>query len=268
MESGIKSSFIPRDASVPTPVRGVTTTSLSDLLILLGIVFLVASIALAAGVFLYLQYLQTSSSSKRDQLERARAAFEPALIQELTRLDDRMQAADVILRGHIAPSIFFHLLEQLTLQTVSYQTLEFAAPDDQNMEVSFTGVAVSVNSIALQADYLGKSGIITSPIFSNIGRQPNGVRFDLEAKINPLALRYANLAASLQPVVNQQQPTPQQQQQPSPFEPTGGVQQNTPQPPSGSGQQQQATQQQSAPQQTQTPPAGEPLAPPEEGETD
>jgi len=248
MESGIKSSFIPSDASVPTSTRGVTTTSLSDLLILLGIVFLVASIALAAGVFLYLQYLQTSSASKREQLERARAAFEPALIQELTRLDDRMQAADVILRGHIAPSIFFHLLEQLTLQTVSYQTLEFSAADDQSMQVSFTGSAVSVNSIALQADYIGKSGIITSPIFSNIGREPAGVRFSLQAKINPHALRYANIASSLQPVVSQ--PPPEQQQQPaSPFEPAGGIQQSSSQSP--------APEQQQAPQSDMPPPSNE-----------
>lgn len=251
MESGIKSSFIPRDASVPTSVRGVSTTSLSDLLILLGIVFLVASIALAAGVFLYLQYLQTSSASKREQLERARAAFEPTLIQQLTRLDDRMQAADVILRGHIAPSIFFHLLEQLTLQTVAYQTLEFSANDDQSMQVSFTGSAVSVNSIALQADYLGKSGIITSPIFSNIGRESTGVRFHLEAKINPLALRYANIAGSLQPVVNEPLPTVPQEPV-SPFEPAGGIQQNTSRPPASPGQQQSSS--------------DEPLPAPDEGE--
>src|SRR3989344_162937 len=129
MESGIKSSFIPHDATVARSAKPVGRTGFADLLILIAIVFLVASLALAAGVFLYLQFLQTSSASKLAQLDRAKQAFEPSLIQELTRLDDRMRAADQILGDHIAPSVFFHLLESLTLQTVAYSNLDFQAVD-------------------------------------------------------------------------------------------------------------------------------------------
>ena len=191
MESGIKSSFIPADAIKPVAVRRVSRTGFADLLILLAVVGLVASVALAAGVFLYLQYLQTASASKLEQLNRAKEAFEPSLIQELTRLDDRMQAAEVVLKNHIAPTVFFHLLEQLTLQTVSYNTLDFSAADGQNVTIKMDGVAASVNSVALQADYMSKSGSITSPIFSNVNRGMTGVSFNLAAIINPLELRYS-----------------------------------------------------------------------------
>lgn len=219
METGIKSSFIPQDAATPRAIKSRSPTSFADLLILIAIVFLVASIALAAGVFLYLRFLQTSGASKLAQLERAKAAFEPSLIQELTRLDDRMQAADVVLRNHVAPSLFFHLLEQLTLQTVSFSTLDFQAADPQNMTIAMTGTAVSVNSIALQADYLSKSGTISSPIFSNIARQGDGVHFNLTAILNPLALRYANVAAGGQSIITPQAPPPEQPQQPPPADP-------------------------------------------------
>lgn len=200
MESGITSSFIPKDAVVPQAVRTQRPTGFADLLILISVILLVASLTLAAGVFLYLQFLQTSIASKLEQLERAKEAFEPSLIQELTRLDDRMRAADSILRGHTAPSLFFHILEQLTLTTVSFSSLTFQAVDSKNISLAMKGIAVSVNSIALQADLLSKNGTISSPIFSNIDRRNDGVHFDMTAVINPQALRYANTIVTPQEI--------------------------------------------------------------------
>ena len=217
MESGIKSSFIPKDATVLNTPRTPTRTGFADLLILIAIVFLVASLALAAGVFLYLQFLQTSSASKLQQLERAKQSFEPSLIRELTRLDDRMRAADVVLESHVAPSMLFHLLEQLTLQTVAFTNLNFQTTDAQHITIGMDGVAQSVNSIALQADYLSKSGMITSPLFSNIDRRVEGVHFNLTAIINPLSLRYGTLILGSQPVTNPVQIQPSTPL--SPFEP-------------------------------------------------
>lgn len=200
METGIKSSFIPQDATVPHTIRAPGRTGLADLLVLIAIVFLVASLALAAGVFLYLQYLDTSRTAKLDQLERARQAFEPSLIQTLTRLDDRMHAASAVLKEHIAPTVFFNLLGQLTLQTVAFSNLTFQGGDSQNMTIAMDGIARSVNSIALQADNLSKSGVITNPLFSNIDRRIDGVHFNLTAVINPTLLNYSQVFLSA-PVV-------------------------------------------------------------------
>lgn len=217
METGIKSSFIPHDAATPSAARVTRGPGFADLLILIAIVLLVASVALGVGVFLYVQFLKTTSQSKLEQLDRAKQAFEPSLIQELTRLDDRMRAADQVLSDHIAPSVFFHLLEGLTLQTVAFSNLDFQAVDPQNMRIKMRGIAQSVNSIALQADYLSKSGALASPIFSNIDREPSGVNFDLSAIVNPIALRYAQLSATLIPIV------PQEEQGAFPFAPQDGM---------------------------------------------
>ena len=62
------------------------------------------------------------------------------------------------------------------------------------------GVAQSVNSIALQAQIFSKNGIITSPIFSGIERQIDGVHFDFNALVNPAAINYVqelNAASAL-----------------------------------------------------------------------
>lgn len=190
METGIKSSFIPQ-----APIAAGRSERRSrgvDLLFLFALVVFVASATLAVGVFLYDQYLTTSANSKRDQLERAKNAFEPSLIQELTRLDDRMRAADDILSKHTAPSSIFKLLEQLTLQTVAFSSFEYVQTPDVST-ITMQGVAQSVNSIAYQADLLSKSGVVVNPIFSNINRQLNGVRFDFSADVPFDALRYKSL---------------------------------------------------------------------------
>lgn len=197
MESGIQSSFIPHDAGVQTPVPRVSRGGgLSDLLFLASIVMLVASLALGGAVFLYSEYLDTTADSKVEQLQRAQEAFEPALIQELTRLDDRMRAAEQVLNTHVAPTAFFNTLAESTLATVAFQSLDMQASDAQKITVKMSGVAASVNSIALQADLYSKNGVITNPIFSSINRQADGVHFNLSALVNPAAIGYSqNLSA-------------------------------------------------------------------------
>ena len=195
METGVQNTFIPHDVSQPAVSGHRRSASLMDLVMLVAIVLLIASVALAAGVFLYGQYLDTSSTSKVNQLKTAKAQFDPALIQEFSRLDDRMRNADTVLGNHIAPSVFFHMLDANTLSTVSFRSLDFQASSDQGLAVKMEGVARSVNSIALQADFFSKVGIITSPIFSNVDRQPDGVHFSFSALVNPAAIRYTQLIA-------------------------------------------------------------------------
>lgn len=194
MESNIRSSFIPQ-SPVSAPTRGSKGPGAGgfDMFMLLGLILFIASGVLAVGVFLYVQFLNTTAASKLDQLNRAKAAFEPALIAELTRLDDRMRAADEVLSIHVAPSALFNVLQQLTLQTVAFSSLDFSAQNSSDMTLAMQGIAQSVNSIALEADLLSKSGVITSPIFSNMNRTPQGVRFDFTSGINPSGLRYRSV---------------------------------------------------------------------------
>ena len=195
MESGVQSSFIPHDAGSLSGSPRVRSNGLGDLLLVLSIVALAASGALAVAVFLYQQFLQSQSASDLAQIQRAQQQFQPALVQQLTRLDDRMHAAETILSAHMAPSAFFDVLDQVTLKTVSYTTLALDATDPQHIEVKMQGVAQSVNSIALQGDLMSQSQVFTSPIFSNISRQKDGVHFDLTALVNPAQINFVQLAS-------------------------------------------------------------------------
>ena len=193
MESPIQSSFIPHDAGKPQQGRRLREHGMSDLLFILAIISLAASGALAGAVFLYQQYLQSTKASDLASLDRARAQFEPALIQELTRLDDRMHVAEGILATHVAPSVFFDALNQVTLKTISFSSLEFRASEPTHIGIKMGGIARSMNSIALQADILSKSVVFTSPIFSGISRQQDGVHFSLAASVDAPSLNFVRL---------------------------------------------------------------------------
>ncbi len=198
MDTPTQSSFIPQDAaSLSSTSRVRSQGGLSDLILLLTIVMFVASLALGGSVFLYDEYLKTSANSKREQLQRAKDAFEPSLIHTLTRLDDRMHVANELLAAHLAPTAFFTLLQQATLTTIQFKNLDLTAADPQRIEIKMSGVAQSVNSIALQADLFSKNGSITNPIFSDINRQADGVRFNLTALVNPQALNFVRLVNGL-----------------------------------------------------------------------
>jgi hypothetical protein len=194
-DNNIPSTFIPHDTAVaPSRIpQIVQSAGFSDLLLVISIVLVVASGALAGGVFLYQQYLTTASASKLAQLQRAQAAFEPTLIQELTRLDDRMIMAQSILDNHIAPSAFFTALSQSTLQTVSFSGLGFDTSDPKHISIKMGGVGQSLNSVALQAQVFSKSGIIKDPIFSGINRQLDGVHFNFAADIDASSVNYAHI---------------------------------------------------------------------------
>ena len=240
MEIGVPTSFIPHDATTPTQERRYDSGGgMTDLLSLLAVVLFIASAALAAGTFLYQQYLDNESTSKQNQIKAAQAAFDPSLIQQLTRLDERMNSASAILGAHVAPSAFFAALDETTLTTVSFQDLNFSATDPQGMTLKMTGVARDVNSIALQADLFSKSGVITNPIFSGIDQQADGVHFDVAALVNPSALNYETLLGGQSPTgVNQLPASSTSTQAAAPSSPFNGPTQQTPQvsPSSQSGQ--------------------------------
>src|SRR5579871_3325413 len=103
MDSPTQPNFIPHEAVTASPTRR-SGGGLIELAFLVSILLFVISGALAGGVFLYTQYLQNSNQNKLNQLNAAQAAFDPALIQQLTRLDTRMNTSQTLINAHLAPT--------------------------------------------------------------------------------------------------------------------------------------------------------------------
>ncbi len=201
MESKITSSFIP-DKMPGAPSRQSKASkaagSGADIFVVVAIVVFAASLALAAGVFLYDKYVTTSAKTKSEQLQRERKLLEPATVRVLMRLDKRLSAASVVLGNHIAPSAMFTILENLTLKSVYFKDLEYTNSIN-GIVVKMKGKARSVNGVALQAETFGKNRAIINPIFSNLNLAVDGVDFDVTLTIDSTALEYSTVSTYKNP---------------------------------------------------------------------
>ncbi len=196
MESPINSSFIPTKISLGERPREEYGSDAFDVIVLLGVIALVVAGTMAAGVFLYKQFLTNDLTAKKEQLNKAKKAFQPDLVRDLTRLDERISIAEGILQSHIAPSAFFDVLGQITLKTIEYKNLDYEFNGPDSMHILMNGRAASVNGIAYQARVMSTHPAIKNPIFSigNIGK--DGVEFTVELDINPDAVNFSSLISA------------------------------------------------------------------------
>lgn len=195
MESPINSSFIPTKISLGERPREEYGSDAFDVIVLLGVIALVVAGTMAAGVFLYKQFLTNDLSAKKEQLNKAKKAFQPDLVRDLTRLDERISIAEGVLQSHIAPSAFFEVLNQITLKTIEYKSLEYEYSGDA-LHVRMKGKAASVNGIAYQARVMSTHPAIKNPIFSINAIGKDGVEFEVELDINPDAVNFAALISA------------------------------------------------------------------------
>ena len=191
MEPKFQKSFIPKESLAGSVTKVRRVGGVVGIMTLLSLVIFIISIALSGGVFLYQQYLQRSIENKKDSIDRARAAFEPSLIRDLSRLDARIESAKEILSTHLAPSTVFSLLEDLTLQNVRFTNFSYEATDGGIGKLKLRGIARSFNAIAQQSNLIGASIVVHDPIFSNLGLDDKGnVTFDFTATVDARLLSY------------------------------------------------------------------------------
>jgi hypothetical protein len=196
MESPINSSFIPTKISLGERPREEYGSDAFDVMVLLGVIALVVAGTMAAGVFLYKQFLANDLAAKKEQLNKAKKAFQPDLVRDLTRLDERISIAEGVLQSHIAPSAFFDVLSQITLKTIEYKGLEYEFTGTDSLHVVMNGRAASVNGIAYQARVMSTHPAIKNPIFSIGNITKDGVEFTVELDINPEAVNFASLISA------------------------------------------------------------------------
>lgn len=189
MDQKFRTSFIPKKPIATVESR--PKSGVINLFYLFALIVFIGVIILAGGIFAYQKLLINSVESKTESLNRAREAFEPALIREISRLDDRINAAREILNKHTAPSEFFELLELSTLKNIQFEDLSYRTESDGRTSVQMRGKALSFGSVALQSDIFGKNKFISEPIFSDLDLDVKGnVIFSFSAFIEPELISY------------------------------------------------------------------------------
>lgn len=182
----IPTSFVPK-MPVNTGVhkRG---SGLNPFLALAYIILGLVTLA-AAGVFAYQFYLEGVAKKKANDVAIAQQSIHQATVTEFIRLRDRFTTAKGILNQHIALSQFFNVLENLTLQGVTFKRLSITVHDDRATDITLGGTARSFNTLAAQSAAFASDKRIKRAIFSGITAADaaggGGINFEVRAELDP-----------------------------------------------------------------------------------
>jgi hypothetical protein len=191
MDPKIRTSFIPKK---PISQTRRPTQSGVGLFFLLTLVLFLGTSLVTGGAYLFREFVERSIDSKKDQLEAARAEFEPATIQKLSELDSRIKSAGEILAVHSAPSFFFDTLGDLTLKSVQFTDVLYSEGLNGGISVDMRGTASSFSSVALQSDLFSESNFFIDPIFANLNLDSDSdVIFNFGASINVSSLLFEDV---------------------------------------------------------------------------
>ncbi len=193
METKFQTSFIPKQPVTSEAPHRATTASL---FFLAAFILFMASLACAGGVFIYGAIIQKNITEGTSQLTLNKNAFDPNTISQITRLNDRINAADYLLKHHKSVSTLFLVLSNATLKNVRFSDFNYAGADDK-ITLSMKGQAVSYETVALQAKEFTNpnlKNVFRSPLFGDLTLDTQGnVSFSFNTSIDPLLVDYYKL---------------------------------------------------------------------------
>ncbi len=191
-----QASFIPKRSL--DAARGGGGGVFDGLLFFITLFLFIVSLAAAGGAFAYKNYIQNAIAQQSDSLQKAEAAFDPGAIEDLVRIDARINNAALLLQKHVAPSGLFAFLADQTLQTVQFTSLTYDLQSDGSAKITLAGVANSFSSVALQSDQFNADKVLKNVVFSGIAVDSTGhISFNVSATVDASVLNYAkNLGVS------------------------------------------------------------------------
>ncbi|MEK7607500.1 MAG: hypothetical protein AAB484_01050 [Patescibacteria group bacterium] len=191
MDPQFKTSFIPRKPIVAQAVGRSVSTSI-NLFSLLATTLFIVVIALSGGVFFYKSLIKKQIESNKVTLERAKGAFEPELIEQIIRLDTRIETSKKLLAGHLAITPFFDFLSTVTLSTVRFKDFSFSYLASDKINIEMKGQAQNYSSVALESDLLNSQKYLKNTIISDMALEPNGtVSFKILTTVDPSLVLYS-----------------------------------------------------------------------------
>ena len=165
-------------------------------LYLIAVVIFFATLLIAGLVFGYEYYLKTQIENLQAELQTELSKFEPSLVAELTRLDNRIESGKALLVQHVALSSFFEFLSRSTLKNVRFTSFNYSIQDN-TIKVTMNGLSKSFASVALQSleflkpDY---QKYLANQNFTSLNLDEKGnVIFTFTTDINPDVVAYEKL---------------------------------------------------------------------------
>ena len=223
METKFQTSFIPKKP-LPSAAGGVATLGVlpprkhhsMSLFLDIAILLFIVSFAAAGGTYLWKSILISSQESYKQQLAERQRQFNPELIEELQRVNVKIDAAGQVLSRHIVLSNVFDIISRLTIENVRFVNLDLSIPtvtQGSGIKVALSGYGTNLSTVAFQSDVLGQlqqyglSKIVKDPVLSDPSLEANGlVSFRFSALIDPATLSYQkSVSGTTAPPATQQQ---------------------------------------------------------------
>ena len=190
MDTKFQSSFIPKQP-VNEPVR---TSSGSNIFFLISFLILIVSLVGAGGVYLWDKQLDANIVSMNNNLNQARNSFDQNTIKEFAHLNDKINAADFLLKQHVAPSVLFGVIGDATLKNVRFTNFKYTNAGGDKISISMSGEAVSYEAVALQSSAFTNPklrNVFRNSIFSDPDLNANGkATFSFTTGVDPTLLNY------------------------------------------------------------------------------
>lgn len=190
--------FIPDSAVAPPEISGDGPLSskvegFADVFMLIAIVMLASSLAVAGGMFAYKRYLLTEVENDLRTLDAARNRLDEHSINKFKITGKQLEAAKEVLQNHVSVSKIFKVLEELTLKSVRYKSFDYKLNTLGEAKIALDGEALTVNALAWQSKVMGKQRrIFRSLVFSDLDLDQR-VGFKISAEINPDAIKFENV---------------------------------------------------------------------------
>lgn len=204
MEPVIPTSFIPKRPVSSEPVAPVVHSRAVGILSLIATVVVIATAVSYAGVYLYGRQLTAKQSAAEQSIDEARKGIGTDFLNDMKRLDARIEGVKLLVRNHITVSPIFAALQETTLRSVQYKSFSYVlAPDPETkvdmVQVTLTGTAKNYATIALQSDAFAENTLIKNPVFSGltVDDKTATVNFKLIFSVDPLALSYESFIRNL-----------------------------------------------------------------------
>lgn len=197
MDPQIPTSFIPKRPVTTEVVAPKKHTRAVGALSILTVVIMVA-VGVAYGlVTLYNKQLQTKKATLQKQINEARNTVGTDFLNDMKRLNARIDGVKSLVDTHIVVSPIFAALEQTTLKPVQYKSFTYSfvtdpATKQQVVQASLGGTAKSYSTIALQSDAFAKNTLIKNPVFSglSVDEKTGLIGFKLVFMVHPSDLSY------------------------------------------------------------------------------
>lgn len=169
-----------------------------DTALITGITLFLIALLVWIGVLIYQQYLENEVDIKDQTLTREIQNLDRNVVDQLVEANRQFSSAVGLLNRHIAPSIIFEILEDITVQGLRYTSFSYEGSPTDNALITLKGEAHNFSTVITQDSLFEESNLISSHSFFNVDRTVSNegvgtVVFDLEIEIPMNIFRYSEV---------------------------------------------------------------------------